>query len=169
MASAITLCGVAVAHPGHGAPIEEAPLEPDTGETDTGTGSTGTGSTGDVSTDTSSSTHSGSSSSSSSPDSASMSTSDSRRGVQSDGSSTGGSQVEGSTGEKETAGVVDSSINLERVFSDVSSTSQSTGNYPGGPVAMIGLMVVTSLIAMSFPYKEGGILSNLQIRLFGQK
>jgi len=32
---------------------------------------------------------------------------------------------------------------------------------------MIGLIVVVGLIAMYFPYKKGGTLSKLQMRLFG--
>ena len=33
---------------------------------------------------------------------------------------------------------------------------------------MIGLMVVIGLIVMSFPYKEGGAIRNLQLSLFGR-
>jgi Predicted solute binding protein len=149
---AITACGAVTAHPGHGTPIEE-PSDPGTGSsTDTGTTSTGTTSS------------SGTTSASSSSGSGSTSYSSSSK---SSGSSNGG------TGTEQTTTTDTPTTNNNATTTSTSGPEEVTGNTgsstnsPGGPIAMIGLMVVVGLIAMSFPYNEGGALGRLQMRLFG--
>ena len=153
MAIALTAFGAVYAHPGHGTPIEE-PTDPGTGDgTDTGT------------TDTGSSDTSGSSQSSSSSGSTSSGSTSTSSGLKS--STTGG------TGSDQTATDTPTTDTSNATTTSASGPEEVTGNTvstnsPGGPVAMIGLMIVVGLIAMSFPYKEGSTLSKLQMSLFGR-
>ncbi|MDY9923324.1 hypothetical protein [Methanobacterium sp.] len=153
IAVSLTLCGVVTAHPGHGIPIEET-NDPGTGDgTDTGT------------TDVGSSDTSGSSQSSSSSGSTSSGSTSTSSGSKS--STTGG------TGSDQTATDTPTTDNSNATTTSASGPEEVTGNTvstnsPGGPVAMIGLMIVVGLIAMSFPYKEGSTLSKLQMSLFGR-
>lgn len=161
MLSALAICGTVIAHPGHGTPIEE-PSDPGTGSANTGGSSSGassanTDSSSTGSSNTGSSGHSGSSQSSSSSGSASNNPG-STSGGQSD-QPVAGSQADSSdnTGLSGYQGTSTGSVDIYGSASNVS----------GGPVAMIGLIVVVGLIAMYFPYKKGGTLSKLQMRLFG--
>ena len=142
--SALSLCGAATAHPGHGTPIEE-PSDPGTG-TGTDPGSSGTTSSG-----------SSQSSSSSGSTSTSSRSSDSTAGVtQSDETGTVDTQTTDTT-------TAQTGNSPEKTY----ETSGSS-NSAGGPVAMIGLMVVIGLIAMSFPYNEGGTLRSIQLSFFSR-
>ncbi|OPX59712.1 MAG: hypothetical protein A4E25_01199 [Methanobacterium sp. PtaB.Bin024] len=158
MILSLCCCGAVSAHPGHGTPVEE-PSETETGDTDTGT--TDTGSTGSTSTGTSSSAYSGSSQASTSSGYTSTSSGSDYSGsgaTQSDQTGTTDSQTENTDNNGTTT------VNNPE---EVTGTSGSS-NSPGGPIAIIGLMTVIGLIAMSFPYKEGGTLRNLQVSLFGR-
>jgi cobalamin biosynthesis Mg chelatase CobN len=140
--SSLSLCGAATAHPGHGTPIEE-PSDPDTS---TDPGSSGTTSSG-----------SSQSSSSSGSTSTSSRSSDSTAGVtQSDETGTVDTQTTDTT-------AAQTGNSPEKTY----ETSGSS-NSAGGPVAMIGLMVVIGLIAMSFPYNEGGTLRSIQMSFFSR-
>ena len=148
MVLALAFCGAVAAHPGHGTPIEE-PSDPgtgsgtDTGSTETGTtGSSGTGTTSSASASTGSG-YSGYVNTYGGSQSAQTGTTD----TQANAADNTGTQTTG---------------NSPEAVIDYSSLSDS----PGGPAALIGLMVVIGLIAMSFPYKEGGYLNRLQVRLF---
>ena len=152
IAIALTAFGAVTAHPGHGTPIEE-PSDPGTGSsTDTGTTSTGsTSSSGTTSTSSSSSSGSTSYSSSS----------------KSSGSSNEGTGTEQTTTDTPTTNNNATTASSTNGPEEVTGNTGSSTSSPGGPIAMIGLMVVVGLIAMSFPYKEGGTLGKLQMRLFG--
>jgi len=143
-------CEAVVAHPGHGTPIEE-PSDPGTGD-DPGTGVMDTGST-------STSGSSEASTSSASTSSRSTSSSDAK----SSSSTTGGTDQTGTDTQTSNDGVSSLSV-PEEVIENTESSMDSVG----GPIAMIGLMVVVGLILMSFPYKEGSTLNKLQISLFGR-
>lgn len=143
---AIAFCGPIAAHPGHGEVQEEEPSTNPSGGKQSG--STGSSSGSSQSSSSASNGHS-----SYYPDSTS-------RVTQSDGAAATETQTADQTAtQNENA--------PENTLEEVSDTSQSN-DIAGGPVAMIGLMVVIGLIAMSFPYTEGGTLYNLQIRLFGR-
>ena len=144
MILSLSLCGAIAAHPGHGTPIEE-PSDPGTGD-DTNTDS---GSTGSSSADSQTSTTSGYTSS----------------GYYYSSSSNGESQSD-QTGAVDTPTTDNTATQTGNAPEEVFQGSGS-GNSAGGPVAMIGLMVFVGLIAMSFPYKEGGTLSKLQMSIFG--
>lgn len=137
----LSLCGVATAHPGHGTPIEE-PSDPGTGTDPSSSGTTSSGSS--------------QSSSSSGSTSTSSRSSDSKAGVtQSDETGTVDTQT-------------DATANQAGNSPEETYETSGSSNSAGGPVAMIGLMVVIGLIAMSFPYKEGGTLRNIQMSLFSR-
>lgn len=144
----LIVCGAVTAHPGHGTPIEE-PSDPGTGD---GT-STGTIDTGSTSTATSSGTSSSTASTSSRSTSSSATKSSSTSG-----------------GTDQTAADTQTATDAKASSSAPEEVIENTGlmDSAGGPIAMIGLMVVVGLIAMSFPYQEGGNLSKLQMRLFGR-
>lgn len=146
MTISLIVCGAVTAHPGHGTPIEE-PSDPGIGD-DPGTGVTYTGST-------SSSGSSGASTSSVSTSSRSTSS----RDAKSSNSITVGTET-GTDTQTRTDG-----ISL-RVPEEVNENTESSIDSVGGPIAMIGLMVVFGLIFMSFPYKKGSTLNKLQINLF---
>jgi hypothetical protein len=152
MVLSLCLCVAVSAHPGHGTPIEE-PSDSGTGSTDIGT--TDTGSTGSTTTGTSSRGSSGSSPASTSSGYTARSS-----------SSTSGAQSDETTANPtgSTENTATQTGNSPEYVTDTGSSSNS----PGGPIAMIGLMVVIGLIAMSFPYKEGGAIRNLQLSLFGR-
>lgn len=145
MILSLSLCGTVAAHPGHGTPIEE-PSDPGTGE---GTDSGSSGST-----------------SSGSSQASSYSGYTSSQGSNYYDPTSGVTQT-GETGTTETQTTDEAATENENAPEEVFDTSEASDS-AGGPVAMIGLMVVIGLITMSFPYKEGGVLRNLQIRLFGR-
>lgn len=151
----MVICGAVAAHPGHGIPDEE-PSDPGTGGgTDPG-GSTGSGSSG--STSSGGSTGSGSSGSTSSSSSSYYHGYDTTSGVtQSNDAGSTETQTSNEAATQQDA-------NAPEEFFDTSESGFSES----GPVAMVGLIVLFGLIAMSFPYNEGGTLRNLQIRLFGR-
>lgn len=138
MVLSLCFCGVVSAHPGHGTPIEE-PSDPGTGSTDTGT--TDTGSTGSTTTSTSSSGSSGSS-----PDSTSSGY------TARSSSSTSGAQSDETTANP--AGSTENTATQTGNSPEYVTDTGSSNNSSGGPIAMIGLMVVIGLITMSFPYKK---------------
>ncbi len=144
----VCLCGAVSAHPGHGTPIEE-PSDPGTG------GGTDSGSSG--------STSSGSSQASSS----SGYTSSRSGSYYYDHDSTFGVTQSGVTGTTETQTTDVVATQNENAPEEVFDTSE-TSDSAGGPVAMIGLMIIIGLIAMSFPYKEGGTLRKLQLSIYGR-
>lgn len=147
MIISLIVCGAVTAHPGHGTPIEE-PSDPGIGD-DTGTGVTDTGST----------STSGSSEVSTSTSSRSTSSSDAK----SSSSTTGGTDETGTDTQTSNDGTA-----LWSVPEEVIENTESSMDSVGGPIAMIGLMVVVGLIFMSFPYKKGSTLNRLQINLFGR-
>jgi len=149
MIISLIVCGAVTAHPGHGTPIEE-PSDPGTGD---GT-STGTIDTGSTSTATSS----GTSSSTASTSSRSTSSSATKSSSTSGGTDQTAADTQTATDAKASSSVPE----------EVIENTESSMDLVGGPIAMIGLMVVVGLIAMSFPYQEGGNLSKLQMRLFGR-
>lgn len=140
----MAFCGAVAAHPGHGTPIEE-PSDP---ETDPGSGG---------------SSSSGSSQASSSP----SYTSSSSGSYYYDYDSTSGVTQSDDTGTTDTPTTDNTATQNENAPEEVFDTSEASDS-AAGPVAMIGLMVVIGLIAMSFPYKEGGTLRNLQMSLFNR-
>lgn len=142
----LTCTAAVTAHPGHGTPIEE-PSDTDTTDTSS-ISSTSSGST------TSSSTSSSSS------------------------SSGGHSTNYNSINEEDQSSQTGKSNNYMNMDNNVSSSADNgpeelSDNFeahnvsPGGPVAMMGLMVFIGLIAMAFPYKEGGAIHKIQEGLFG--
>ena len=143
---AIAFSGPIVAHPGHGEVIEEEPSP---------SGGTHSGSSGSSSTSSHSSSSSGY-------------TSNSRTSYYHDTSSGVTQSNEARTTQAQTTDpTVPTATQNEYAPEEVSDTSGSNDS-ASGPIAMIGLMVVIGLIAMSFPYTEGGTLHNLQIRLLGR-
>lgn len=150
MVLALAFCGAVAAHPGHGIPIEE-PSDPGTGgSTDPGTSGTGT---------------TGSSGTSSSSSSASTSSGSSYSGY---GTTNGGTQsAQTGTTDTQTTAADNTGTQTTGSTPEAVSDYSALSNSPGGPAALIGLMVVIGLIAMSFPYKEGGNFNRLQVRLFG--
>lgn len=146
--SALTMCSVVTAHPGHGTYI----VEP----SNTGGSSPSPGGSSSSSSSSGSSGYHGSSSSSGSSGSTSN-----------PGTSSGGAQPQ-PTGAVD--GQTDSSDNTETGTDVTGATETSTGsvdgNASGAMAAVIGLILVIGLIIMYFPYK-GGTLSKLQARFFG--
>lgn len=151
--SALTMCNAVMAHPGHGTPIVE-PSDPGTSNSNTGSSSSGKSNTGSSGSTGSSQISTSSSSASNNPSSTSGGTQSHQTDVtdsQPDSLDNTGIDVSGSQGAS--TGSVD-------IYG-------SPSNAIGGPAAMIGLIVVVGLVAMSFPYKKGGLLRNLQIQFFG--
>jgi len=141
MVFALTLSCAVTAHPGHGTP-EEVPSDPGTGGT-TGNGSTDTGSPGTGS--NSGSTNSGSTGTGST-DSGSTSSGSASDGTQSTQTETSNSQT--------TATDNNGTQTTGSTPEEVTETSGFSNTSPGGPAALIGLMVVIGLVAMAFPTKK---------------
>ena len=150
-----SFCGAVTAHPGHGTPIEVP--------TDTGTDDTADTTVTDSSVSTSGSSQSSSSSGSTSSGSTSTGSSS-----KPSSSTTGGTSSDQTTTDTQTTDNSNATTTSTSGPEEVNGNTGSSTNSPGGPIAMIGLMVVIGLIGMSFPYKKDGTLGKLQMSLFGR-
>lgn len=129
----ITFCSTVTAHPGHGVP-EEVPSDPGTGSTDT----TITGTVSPTTTSTATGTRS--------PKSTQT------------GYSTTNNFQSFSTASQNEVGTPPAADNSKVEVSEVNSDAST--NSPGGPAALVGLIIVFGLIIYSFPFK--GVLGRFQ-------
>ena len=163
MVFALVFAGAVSAHPGHGTP--QVVTSDDTASSSQSTSSPTQSTTS--STSQSSTTSSSSSSQSSSP-SQSSSSSQSSSGSSVTGTSSasnGVNSAQSGTSATNWGGKAQDAENVSTTQNGLEKTLGISYNSPGGPAALVGLMIISGLIAFNFPFK-GGFLASLQENIF---